>query len=158
MAGKKSNSNQTDRDPLHIILAVAVLIVSLVTYLRTVQPTVPYWDCGEFIACAHILGIPHPPGTPLFMLIGRVFSMLIPFGEVAWRVNIISSISSAFAVMFGYLIVTWVIRKWYRKVDTIYKRATVYIGGVTGALFMAFSRTFWNNAVEAEVYGLSMLI
>jgi len=92
------------------------------------------------------------------MLIGRVFSMLIPFGEVAWRINIISSISSAFAVMFGYLIVTWIIRKWYRQVDTIYKRATVYIGGVTGALFMAFSRTFWNNAVEAEVYGLSMLI
>ncbi len=158
MTGMKRDLKEGGRDPLHIILAVAVLVVSMITYLRTVQPTVPYWDCGEFIACAHILGIPHPPGTPLFMLIGRFFSMLIPFGEVAWRVNIVSSVSSAFAVMFGYLIVTWVIRKWYKRVDTIYKRATVYIGGVTGALFMAFSRTFWNNAVEAEVYGLSMLI
>jgi hypothetical protein len=148
----------SQRDPINIICALAVLLISLITYLRTVQPTVPYWDCGEFIACAATLSVPHPPGTPLFVLIGRLFAMLPIGGEVAWRVNLISVVTSAAAVMFAYLVATWIIRRWYRKLDTIYKRATVYIGGVTGALFFAFSRTFWNNAVEAEVYGASMLI
>ncbi len=157
MMEMKADLKDNQRDYVHIFLAVAVFLIALVTYLRTVQPTVPYWDCGEFIASAAVLGVPHPPGTPLFMLVGRMFAML-PFGEIAWRVNIVSSVASALAVMFGYLIVTWIIRKWYKNADSIYKRATIYVGGVTGALFMAFSRTFWNNAVEAEVYGLSMLI
>jgi len=158
MPEKMDLQKETKRDPIHIICALAVLLISLLAYLSTVQPTVPYWDCGEFIACAATLSVPHPPGTPFFMLLGRVFAMLPIGGEVAWRVNLLSSVTSAFAVLFAYLIATWIIRRWYKKVDTIYKRATVYIGGITGALFFAFSRTFWNNAVEAEVYGASMLI
>ncbi len=144
-------------DPFNRLFAAGVLVITLITYLATVQPSVPYWDCGEFIACATTLSVPHPPGTPLFLLIGRLFSY-IPFGEPAWRVNLVSAVSSAFAVMFAYLIVSNIIRSWFRKVDSTEKRLTMYVGGVVGALFMAFSRTFWNSAVEAEVYGLSMLI
>ncbi|MBD3382987.1 MAG: DUF2723 domain-containing protein [candidate division Zixibacteria bacterium] len=146
------------RDPYHYGSALFVLLVSLVAYVRTVQPTVPYWDCGEFIACAHTLSVPHPPGTPLFMMLGRIFDLLPLGGELAYRVNLLSSVSSAFAVMFAYLITAWIISRWFRKVDSTYKRVTVYTGGIIGALFVAFSKTFWTNAVEAEVYGTSMLI
>jgi Protein O-mannosyl-transferase TMEM260-like len=143
---------------LNLYCALAVLIVTIIAYLKTVQPTVPYWDCGEFIAAAATLSVPHPPGTPLFMLIGRLFAMLPFGGEVGWRVNLLSAISSGFAAMVAYYIIAWIISKWYKSVNDIYKRATICIGGITGALIMAFSRTFWTNAVEAEVYGLSMLI
>jgi len=153
------NSN-TDKktDRLNLYCALAVLLIATIAYLKTVQPTVPYWDCGEFIACAATLSVPHPPGTPFFMLIGRLFAMLPIGGEVAWRVNLLSALSSGFAAMVAYYVIVWIISKWYKSVDSIYKRATICIGGITGALFMAFSRTFWTNAVEAEVYGLSMLI
>jgi len=117
----------------------------------------PYWDCGEFIACAATLSVPHPPGTPLFVLLGKFLAMLPLGGEISWRINLISVITSALAVMFAYLIVAWIVRSWYQNIETIQQRVTIYVGGVSAALFMAFSKTFWTNAVEAEVYGASML-
>ena len=62
----------------------------------------PYWDSGEYIATSYRLGIPHPPGTPLYVLIGRLFSML-PLGAIAVRVNLLSGVSAAVAVFFTYL-------------------------------------------------------
>ena len=83
------NDNRLNR-----ILAFLVLIISTFTYLRTVAPTTSFWDCGEFITSAYILGVPHPPGAPLYLLIGRIFSM-IPFAaDIALRVNVISGIAS----------------------------------------------------------------
>ncbi|HOU16970.1 MAG TPA: DUF2723 domain-containing protein, partial [Candidatus Marinimicrobia bacterium] len=79
------------------ILALLTLLLSFIVYLDTISPTVPFWDCGEFIATAYTLGVPHPPGSPLFLLIGRIFSM-IPFSQdIAFRVNLISTIVSALA-------------------------------------------------------------
>ena len=88
---------------LNRIITVLIFIVTFIVYFDTMAPTVSYWDCGEFIAVSHTLGVPHPPGSPFFLLMGRIFSML-PFNEdIAFRVNVISPLVSALAVMLLYL-------------------------------------------------------
>ncbi|MEW5923263.1 MAG: DUF2723 domain-containing protein [Candidatus Zixiibacteriota bacterium] len=146
-------------DKTNAYIAAFVFIFTLIIYRLTMAPTFSYWDCGEFIACSYILGIPHPPGSPLFILIGRIFSILPISSDICFRINILSIVSSAAAVLFGYLTVVRIIRTWYDESETsVWSRYIPYIGGVVGALFMAFATTYWANAVEAEVYGLSMMI
>ncbi|MFP4416306.1 MAG: protein O-mannosyl-transferase family [Chitinispirillaceae bacterium] len=144
---------------LNTLFALVVLLVSFTAYIFTVSPTVAFWDCGEYIGAAHSLGIPHPPGNPLYVLLGRVFSMIFFFFEqVAFRVNIISVVSSAVTAMLIYLIIVRTMVSFIGIPDNRWKRLTVYVSGVTGALFAAFSYTFWFNAVEASVYNPSMMI
>ncbi|MDP6456339.1 MAG: DUF2723 domain-containing protein, partial [Candidatus Marinimicrobia bacterium] len=88
---------------INTILAGGVFLVSFLIYFDTMASTLSYWDCGEFIATSYILGVPHPPGSPLYLIIGRLFS-LIPFSDdIAFRVNLISPLVSSLAVMFLYL-------------------------------------------------------
>jgi tetratricopeptide (TPR) repeat protein len=128
-------------------------------YLKTMAPTVSFWDCGEFIASSYIMGVPHPPGSPLYVLLGRVFS-LIPFSEVAWRVTLMSALSSALAVWCVYLSTVALGRR--ALGGAILKsfndsRDYITIGGAAlAALSLAFSYTHWYNATEAEVYGYSI--
>jgi len=146
---------KTDR--VHLYVATGVLLVSLLTYFKTVAPTVSFWDCGEYIATAFTLGVPHPPGAPFFLILARLFSMM-PLGEdIAYRVNLLSVISSALTVMFTYLIIVKFIRQWRGKIETFEDKLVTYTGGVVGALSFAWSDSFWFNAVEAEVYALSVL-
>jgi len=146
---------ETDR--VHLYVTAGVLLVSLLTYLKTVAPTVSFWDCGEYIATAYTLGVPHPPGAPFFLILARLFSML-PIGEdIAYRVNLLSVIASALTVMFTYLIIVKLIGQWRGKIDTFEDKLVTYTGGVVGALSFAWSDSFWFNAVEAEVYALSVL-
>ena len=146
-------------DKTNAYIAGFIFLFTLIIYRLTVAPTLSYWDCGEFIACSYILGIPHPPGSPLFILIGRIFSILPVAADICFRVNILSIISSAAAVVFGYLSVVRIIRFWFDENDTdTWSRFIPYIGGVVGSLFMAFAATYWANAVEAEVYGLALMI
>jgi hypothetical protein len=146
-------------DKTNALIGALVFLFCFVIYRLTVQPTLSYWDCGEFIACAYILGIPHPPGSPVFIVLGRIFSILPFVSDICLRINMISVISSAVAVLFGYLSVVRMITYWYVGSDFAgWKRVITYIGGVVGSLFMAFSATYWANAVEAEVYGLSMTV
>lgn len=142
---------------LNRIIAISIFIVSLVTYVRTLSPTVVFWDVGEFCAAAFLLQVPHPPGAPLFLLIARVFSM-VPFSpDIAVRMHFISALASALTVMFLYLISVRFITMWRGKPESAYERLAVYGSSAIGALSLTFSKTFWFNAVEAEVYGLSML-
>ncbi len=146
-------------DKTNAFVAGLVLLISFIVYALTVQKSIPFWDCGEFIACAYILGIPHPPGTPLFMLIGRIFS-IIPFVEdISYRINYISVISSAITAMFSYLLTVRIVGYFFGdEKDQPLNRLIAYVGGFAGGLFVAFSRTNWSNAVEAEVYGLALAL
>jgi tetratricopeptide (TPR) repeat protein len=136
---------------LNALIGLLVFLFTFSVYAYCVTPTVPYWDSGEFIATSYILGVPHPPGTPLYVLIGRLFSM-IPFSSIAVRVNILSSFSSALAVLFTYLITVRIVRKNFMS-EVTGSPWLAWVGGVVAAFFMAFSTTFWDNAIEAEVYG-----
>lgn len=122
--------------------------------------TLSFWDCGEFIAAANILGNPHPPGTPFFVVIGRVFILLAPFENIAQRTNIISVISSALTAFMAYLLIIRVSRRlpFGQYGSTLLGALGIRIGAFSAAMILAFSSTFWFNAVETEVYGLAMFI
>ena len=140
---------------LNRILAGIVFLISFLVYYDTMAPTVSFWDCGEFIATAHTLGVPHPPGSPLFLIIGRVFSM-IPFSpDIAFRVNLISVFVSALAVMLLYLIIVKVIAHWRGGIKENSDVIIAFGGALVGALTFAFTDSHWFNAVEAEVYSMS---
>jgi hypothetical protein len=139
------------------ILALLALLLSFVVYLSTTAPTVPFWDCGEFIATSYTLGVPHPPGSPLFLLIGRIFSMLPTSSDIAFRVNLISPMVSALAVMFLFLIIVQLLQFSGKPVSKLQK-FTVYGGAFIGAMTFAFTDSHWFNAVEAEVYAFSTFL
>ncbi|MFQ6608368.1 MAG: protein O-mannosyl-transferase family [Fidelibacterota bacterium] len=145
--------------PQHLnrLLAGLVFLVSFLVYFSTVAPTVSFWDCGEFIATSYRLGVPHPPGAPLFLILGRFFSLLPIPGDIAYRVNMISPLASALAVMFLYLIIVQLVRYWRGQITTTEDKIIAFGGGVIGALVFAFTDSHWFNAVEAEVYAVSTL-
>ena len=138
------------------IVAGLVFFFTTIIYLSTLAPTVAFWDCGEFITTAYTLGIPHPPGAPFYTLLGRIFSML-PFGEIAFRVNLLSAAAGIATVVFIYLCTVRLLCTWLDRENTVHQIA-ILVGGVVASLSTAFSFSFWNNAIEAEVYGLSMCI
>lgn len=145
---------------LHRIFAALAFAVALVTYGITVQPTVPFWDCGEFTAAAVHQQVPHPPGAPLFLMLGKLFHLL-PFGNAddsGVRVNYLSVMSSAVTVWLLYLVTVMVINAFRKKtVETLADSLAVYGSALVGALAFTFSDTFWFNAVESEVYAASSL-
>jgi hypothetical protein len=134
-------------------IGLGVLLVALWTYLRTMSPTVPFWDAGEFIAVSKILGIPHPPGTPLYVLLGRM-ATLVPLGSIAQRVNGLSAVAAALAVLLTYLTTLRLIRIAQRRGigEGAGREWLAQVGAVVAALMLAFSRTFWSNATGAETY------
>ena len=140
------------------LIALFVFVVVLVVYVRTMAASASFWDCGEFIAVSHILGVPHPPGAPLYVLWGRLFSLLPIFGMVARRVNFFSALTGALAAGLLYVVVERVSRGWFGEGFGWRGRLLGMVGGVTAGLWMAFSDTYWTNAVEAEVYTLAMLL
>ncbi|MDX2285048.1 MAG: DUF2723 domain-containing protein [Bacteroidia bacterium] len=137
----------------------AIFVFALVTYLLTMAPTASFWDCGEFIACANELEVPHPPGAPFFLLLGRIFAMLAGGPErVAFMLNFMSVLSSAFTVLFTFWITTHLARKLIGKPEsemTLQDLIAVIAAGAVGALACTFADSFWFNSVEAEVYALS---
>jgi len=145
-------------DRMHAACAAGVLIVTFLLYNATKAPTLSFWDCGEFIACAFTLGIPHPPGTPLYIMLGRIFS-IIPFqADISARVNLLSAASGAVAAMLAFLVTFRLIRRWWSSDQFLgWKKAAAYIGALVGTSMFAFGRTHWNNSLEAEVYTPAML-
>jgi hypothetical protein len=137
-----------------------VFAIATSTYLLTMEPTGSLWDCGEFISSCLKLGIPHPPGAPLFVLMGRVFIIL--FGNdpqtAALAVNSMSALMSGLTILFLFWSITYFARRIVTKdnEDPVRKNLVLTISaGVVGALAYAFSDSFWFSAVEGEVYASS---
>ncbi len=138
-----------------------VFALALATYWLTMEETASYWDCGEFIAVSYKLQVPHPPGAPLFLLMGRVFSFLAmgDVTQVAYWVNFMSVLASAFTILFLF----WSITLFGRKIMGVVKDSEITSeqtwllmgAGLVGALSYTFSDSFWFSAVEAEVYAMS---
>lgn len=141
------------------IFAAVVFLISLVVLYSTVQPSVSFWDCGEFIAAAYYLQVPHPPGTPFFLLVGNIFSQL-PLGEnIGFRVNLLSVISSALSVLLLYFVVVKLINNYKgRKPENLFEAIGTYTSAAIGAMAFSFSDTFWFSGVEAEVYAFSLFL
>jgi len=134
--------------------------ISTVVFWLTVEPTASYWDCGEFISVSYKLEVPHPPGAPFFLLVGRLFSFLAmgDVYKVAYWINIVSVLSSGFTILFLFWAITLFARRLLQKSDnelTETDTMVVIASGIVGALAYTFSDTFWFSAVEAEVYAMS---
>ncbi|MDH4070416.1 MAG: DUF2723 domain-containing protein, partial [Ignavibacteria bacterium] len=139
------------------VLAGTVFGVSLLTYLLTLAPTVVFWDVGEFIAASYMLQVPHPPGSPLFLLMTRIAMMFPVASDLAVRAHAFSALCSALGVMFLYLVTVRVILDFRGLPTSLADKVTLYGASLIGAFSLTFSTTYWFNSVEAEVYGVSML-
>ncbi len=135
--------------------ALISFIVSLLIYAMTMGPSAAFWDAGEFIASSYILGIPHSPGTPLYVILGRVFTLLPLPLSIAGKVNLISVLTGALGVLFAYMLAVRFLDAILGKSQTVVDTVIKVVGALVGALFLAFSSTYWINAIEAEVYALS---
>ncbi|MDX2414364.1 MAG: DUF2723 domain-containing protein [Bacteroidales bacterium] len=140
----------------------SLFLLSFIVYLLTIEPTVSFWDCGEFILSAWKLQVGHPPGASLFLIVGRVFS-LFAFGDtskVALMINILSALASAFTIMFLYWTIVHLLGKIVIKdgdETSFTGLLAILAAGIIGSLAYAFSDTFWFSAVEGEVYATSSL-
>jgi Protein O-mannosyl-transferase TMEM260-like len=141
----------TARRPPYLLAGFAALLV-LTGYVVSLAPTVTFWDAGEFIAAAKTLGIPHPPGTPLFVLIGHVWGTLVPFGEYAQRLNLLSATLSALGAGCFFLVVHDGLARVASGLEGTAERL-VRVGGALAAVVIAgFTFTSWQNSNETEVY------
>ncbi|MGQ0829389.1 MAG: glycosyltransferase family 117 protein, partial [Bacteroidota bacterium] len=152
-------SYTTNYQRLNNIIGWFVFLISSFVYLSTMEATASFWDCGEYIACAYKLEVGHPPGAPVFLLIGRFFS-LFAFGDtskVGAMVNSMSALCSAFTILFLFWSITALARKIVDQSGelTLGRMIAVFGSGAVGALAYTFSDSFWFSAVEGEVYAMS---
>ena len=137
------------------IIGWLVFAIALITYWLTVEPTVSFWDCGEYITTASNLEVGHPPGAPLFQLLGAFFSIFAPdASHIALTINLMSVFASAFTILFMFWSLTILLTNVVSKHQEIEKTTAIAIIGsaAVGSLAFAFTDSFWFNAVEAEVY------
>ena len=147
---------------LNTLTGWLLFLISAVVYTLTIEPTVSFWDCGEFILSAFKLQVGHPPGAPLFLMVGRIATLFAggDTSKVAMMVNILSAICSAFAIMFLFWTITHLVRKVLSRGANIETKhfPAIFGSGVIGALSYTFSDTFWFSAVEGELYAVSSLV
>ena len=145
--------SESARPPYRAALAVAALV--LLGYLLTLAPTVTFWDAGELIAVAKTLGIPHPPGTPLFVLVAHVWAAAVPIGEYAFRTNLLSALFSAAGAGFFFLVAHESLRGLAVGLEPESGRTLRIAGAGAAALLGAFTFTNWQNSNETEVYSVA---
>ena len=135
-----------------------VCLVACSVYIMTMEATGSLWDCGEFASSAYKLQIPHSPGAPLFVLIGRLFMAPFDAQHAATGINLMSALASGFTILFLFWTITHFAKKLVAKnniVPSTQQTISIIAAGVVGALAYTFSDSFWYSAVEGEVYSLS---
>jgi multisubunit Na+/H+ antiporter MnhG subunit len=146
-------------DPLRRIIGAIVFLASLIVLLLTVQCSVSFWDPGEISAASYSLMVPHPPGGPFWLMIGRIFSM-IPFAaNTGFRINLVSVFAGALTILLLYLIVIRIIEHYKQdRYSSFSDRLLTYISAAIGALALSFCDTFWFNATESNYFALSTFL
>ncbi|MGC1205188.1 MAG: DUF2723 domain-containing protein [Flavobacteriaceae bacterium] len=143
------------------ILGWFSFLIALITYSLTVEPTVSFWDAGEYILTASKLQVGHPPGAPLFQMFGAFFSVFaFEPSQIGWMMNMMSAVSSAFTILFMFWTITLLLKKLVGNKDDDDKNKSLAIlgSGLVGSLAFTFTDSFWFNAVETEVYAMATLI
>ncbi|MCL1938904.1 MAG: DUF2723 domain-containing protein [Candidatus Azobacteroides sp.] len=142
------------------VLGWVIFAIAATVYLLTIEPTASFWDCSEFISSAYKLEVGHPPGAPIFMLMGNLFSHLASEpSQVAKMLNALSAIFSALTILFLFWTITRLMQKLLcpdgQQTMTAAQMISIWGAGAVGALAYTFSDTFWFSAVEGEVYAFS---
>ena len=143
----------------NIALGWFSFIGAAIVYYLTMEPTVSLWDCGEFIATSAKLEVGHPPGAPLFLILGRFFALFAKSpATIAACINMVSVLASAATIMFLFWTITHLAKKFFKNAELSFSQIYVVMtAGLIGAGTYAFTDTFWFSAVEGEVYALSSL-
>lgn len=146
----------------NIFLGWGAFLIALVTYVLTLEPTLSFWDAGEYIATSTKLQVGHPPGAPLYQMLGAFFSIFAPDSSyIAYMVNMVAAVSSAFTILFMYWSSTNILKKvvgLYQETLSYHNQIAILGSSFIGALAFTFSDTFWYSAVEAEVYATAMFL
>ena len=143
------------------ILGIIAGLFSFVIFSLTVEPTASYWDCAEYISTSAKLQIGHPPGAPLFQMLGAIFSILaFDVTQIAYAVNMMSVTSSAFTIMFLFWSISLIAKEILKVKEIVKVSEAIKIFGSSflGSITFTFTDSFWYNAVEAEVYAMATLI
>ena len=143
------------------VIAWSAFAISLITYAMTAEPTLSFWDAGEYIATSSKLQVGHPPGAPMYQMLGAFFSVFAPEpSQIAYMVNLMSGISASFAVLFMFWSVVLLFKKIYPDLEQGSKGRQIMVlcSAFIGAMALTFSDSFWFNAVEAEVYAMASCI
>ncbi|MDD4107219.1 MAG: DUF2723 domain-containing protein [Prolixibacteraceae bacterium] len=145
---------------INLITGWTVFLISAIVYLNTIEPTTSFWDCGEFITTSYKLEVGHPPGAPVFMIVGRFFTIFANKENAALMINAMSALASALTIMFLFWTITHLAKKIIKSSndnDTV-NIVAIMAAGIVGSLAYSFSDTFWFSAVEGEVYAFSSLL
>lgn len=145
---------------LNTLIGWVVFAIASTVYLMTIEDTASLWDCGEYITAAYKLEVGHPPGAPLFMIFGRLFSFFASADKVAIWINALSALSSSFTILFMFWSLTLLIKKIVLQRTNIIKGSdqfAIFSGATIGSLAYTFSDSFWFSAVEGEVYAMASL-
>ena len=149
-----------DIKKLNFFLGWLCFLVSFIVYYLTSEPTVGFWDTGEYITTSAKLQVGHPPGAPLYQMLGAIFSgFAIDKENIGFAMNLMSGFSSALTIAFMYWSIVLIIKKISARIEnSIKKQLSISCAALIGSLSFAFTDSFWFNAVETEVYAMATLI
>ncbi len=152
-AARTPAAGSVERPPYGAALVVSLVV--LLGYFVSLAPSVTFWDAGEFISAMKILGIPHPPGTPLFVMMGHVWGMLFPVGEFAFRTNLLTALFSSAGAGCWFLVLQESADRYLDEMEPRGRAVLRTVAGAAGALIAAFGFTNWLNSNETEVYAVA---
>ena len=153
--------NRIDFNKYNRILGISTGILSFVVFALTVEPTASYWDCAEYISTSAKLQIGHPPGAPLFQMLGAIFSIFaLELNQIAYAVNMMSVLSSALTIVFLFWSISLIGKEILGLTNSLKIDEAIKVFGSSflGSISFTFTDSFWFNAVEAEVYAMATLI